>query len=150
MRKILWSLIGISLVVGTPLLASADAAYDKFKKTQMKEFQGDKAPDNCKLKKREVIESGNKTLYELCAVKGKPIFLRVSNGGVTYGFYAFKKGKIVQSTAVDAFISIGLRNEKPVVQWNFGDQTVNYKLSDDLKQSIQEDVTKIKQILKKF
>lgn len=33
-----------------PLVANADAAYNQFKKTQIKEFKGDKAPENVELK----------------------------------------------------------------------------------------------------
>lgn len=133
-----------------PLVANADAAYNQFKQTQIKEFNGDKAPENCRVKKLEVTESGNKVLYELCAVKGKPMYLRASSGDMTYAFYEFKKGKLVQVTNVDHFLFTGFHNEQPVVQWNSLDKTVNYKLSAETKKGIQQDVAKIKKIISKF
>lgn len=150
MHKIFLSLMSVGLILSTPLVANADAAYNRFKKTQMAEFEGDKAPENCREKKLEVTESGNKVLYELCAVKGKPIYIRASSDGVTYGFYAFKNGKVVQITGVDAFISSGFRNEQPVVQWDFGNETVNFKLDTETKTILRQDIVKIKKILNKF
>jgi hypothetical protein len=151
MRKIMLSLISVSLIISvSSLVANADAAYSRFKKSQMAEFDGDKAPLNCPEKKLEATESGNKFLYELCAVKGKPIYIRASSDGVTYGFYAFKNGKVIQITAVDAFISSGFRNEQPVVEWDFGNETVNFKPSAETKTQLRQDVVKIKKILNKF
>jgi hypothetical protein len=157
MHQLFTSLMTLGLVLGTSALAqlpvgiaNADVAFEKFKKTQMAEFRGDKAPEKCKERKLEAKESGNQVIYELCAVKGKPIYLRSSIDGIAYGFYNFKAGKLTQSDAPDAFISVGYRNGKPVVMWNFGNETVNYKLSADMKESLRQDAVKINGILKKF
>jgi hypothetical protein len=150
MYKLFTSLMTLGLVLGTSAIANADAAFEKFKKTQMAEFRGDKAPENCRERKLEVKESGNQVVYELCAVKGKPIYLRSRNDEVVYGFYNFKAGKLIQSDAPDAFISVGYRNGKPVVMWDFGNETVNYKLSADMKASLRQDAVKINGILKRF
>jgi hypothetical protein len=150
MRKLLLGLISIALVTSIPNSAHADTAYNQFKKTQMAEFKGDKAPEKCPVKKLKANENENETVYELCAVKGKPIFIRASSGGVTYGFYEFKAGKLIQVTAVDAFVSTGYRNEQPVVQWDYGKKTVNLKLSAKEKSQLRQEVINIKGILKKF
>ncbi|RUS94963.1 hypothetical protein DSM106972_092140 [Dulcicalothrix desertica PCC 7102] len=150
MRKIICSLMSISLVVGMPLVANASAAYNQFKKTQFQEFSGDKAPQKCPLKKLEVTEDNNKVKYELCAVSGRPIFIRASSGDITYAFYQFRKGKLVQISYVDHFVSTGLRNEQPVVRWNDIDKTVNYKLGIKTKTATQQEVNKIKKILISF
>ncbi|MGF1673384.1 MAG: hypothetical protein ACFCUV_06810 [Rivularia sp. (in: cyanobacteria)] len=151
MRKLLTSLVAVGLVLGTSAIANADAAYEKFKKTQMSEFNGDKAPQNCPEKKLTAKEyGGNQVIYELCAVKGKPIYLRSSIDGVVYSFYSFKAGKLIKNDAPDAFISIGYRNGQPVVQWDWGNQTVSYKLDPDLKASLRQDSVKIKGILQRF
>lgn len=150
MRKLLLGLMSIGLITSIPFAAHADVAYNRFKKTQMAEFTGDKAPEKCPVKKLKANENGNETVYELCAIKGKPIFIRASSGGVTYGFYEFKAGKLIQVTAVDAFVSTGYRNEQPVVQWDYGKETVNLKLSAEKKSQLRQEVTNIKGILKKF
>jgi hypothetical protein len=150
MRKIICSLMSISLVVAMPLVVNASTAYNQFRKTQLQEFKGDKAPEKCPLKKLEVTEDNNKVKYELCAVSGRPIFLRASSGGMTYAFYEFKKGKLVQISYVDHFVFTGLRNEQPVVQWNTIDETVNYKLGPKTKTATQQEVNKIKKIISKF
>ncbi|NJL65594.1 MAG: hypothetical protein HC903_32200 [Methylacidiphilales bacterium] len=150
MNRLLTSLIALGLVLGSSAIANADAAYEKFKKTQMAEFSGDKAPENCRERKLEVKENGNKIVYELCAFKGKPIYLRSRNDEVVYGFYSFKSGKLIQVDAPDAFISVGYRNGQPVVKWDWGNETVDYKLSADFKASSRQDAVKINRILKKF
>jgi hypothetical protein len=153
MHKLFTSLMTLGLVLGTSALvgiANADSAFEKFKKTQMSEFNGDKAPENCQEKKLEVKENGNKVSYQLCAVKGKPIYLRFVIDDVVYGFYSFKAGKLIKVDAPDAFIVVGYRNGKPVVMWNFENETVNYNLNADMKASLREDAVKINGILKRF
>jgi hypothetical protein len=150
MRKLLLGLMSIGLITSIPFAAHADVAYNRFKKTQMAEFTGDKAPEKCPEKKLKINENSNGFLYELCAVKGKPIYIRASSDGVTYGFYEFKAGKLIKITAVDAFISTGYRNEQPVVEWDYGNKTVKLKLSAEEKSQLRQEVTNIKGILKKF
>ncbi|HLO86708.1 MAG TPA: hypothetical protein VK203_17145 [Nostocaceae cyanobacterium] len=150
MNKILCSLVSIGLVVGTPSIANADAAYNRFRKNQIAEFTGDKAPKNCQEKKLKLTESGNQVLYELCAVKGKPIYLKSSIDGVTYGYYEFKNSKLVQSAAPDAGVSIGFRNEQPVVRWDWFNETVTWKIDADTKTTLRENTATIKRILNRF
>jgi hypothetical protein len=150
MNKIISSLISIGVILSFPLVANADQAFKQFMKKQVAEFTGDKAPENCKEKKLEVVESGNTISYQLCAVKGKPIYLRGTIEGTPMFFYEFKNSKVVQSTGIDGGVSVGFRNEKPVVMWDFFNETINFKIDEETTEQQQQDLVKIKKILQRF
>ncbi|TAE57817.1 MAG: hypothetical protein EAZ87_15545 [Nostocales cyanobacterium] len=140
----------MSVVLSFPLVANADQAFQQFMKNQVAEFNGDKAPEKCKEKQLEIVESGNKILYQLCAIKNKPIYLRGSIDGTPISFYEFKNSKIVQSTGIDGGVSVGYRNEKPVVIWDFFNETIYFKIDEETKKIQQQDLIKIKKILQRF
>jgi hypothetical protein len=154
MIKVLWSIIGSGLVLVTPNLATANDIYSQFMKTQVAEFEGDKIPDNCKEKKIEVKEQpNNKATYELCAVKGKPIYMRKSYDGTPVSVTNYSKGKLVGLSLGEGTIGVGFRNNQPVVKWNsgeFGTREVNWKLSKEDKALYKKEVEESKRILKKF
>lgn len=154
MRKLLWATIAAGLVLSTPHLANANDAYSRFIKTQVAEFEGDKAPEQCREKNLEEKDEGNyKITYSLCAVKGKPIYIRASNEDSPFAVMNYSKGKLVGLSLAEGTAGVGYRNEQPVVYWNSGEfstRTVNWKLSAKDKATYQKDVIKSNRLLKKF
>lgn len=129
MHKILLSIALISLSIGTPIIALADA-YDDFMKTQMAEFRN-ADEDKCKNKKIEITEGGKKITYELCLFRGQPIVLTTKfEGGVSISHY--KRGKLVYLPLSEFGDGVGFRNGQPVVEWYSGETTkrrVNWKIT---------------------
>jgi hypothetical protein len=154
MRKIFLGIMTTGLVLSIPHLANANDAYSRFIKTQVAEFEGDKAPENCREKKlEEKDENNNKITYELCAVKGKPIYIRASNDGSPFGVMNYNKGKLVGLSIAEGTAGVGFRNEQPVVYWNsgeFGTRSVNWNLSAKDKATHRKEVDKSNRLLKKF
>jgi hypothetical protein len=151
LQKLLGSTIIITLTLGIPLVALADA-YNDFMKTQISEFESVGA-DKCKEQTREVMEDKNKITYNLCLLQGKPIFLRASNDGIPFSVSNYKNGKLVQLSMWEGTGGVGFRNGKPVVEWNSGEfskRRVNWKLTTEDKSKYLEIAAKERSILLKF
>jgi hypothetical protein len=151
MRQLLAATITISLTVGLPLVALADA-YDDFVKTQVAEFQS-LGSDKCKEQSKDVMEGNNKITYDLCLLKGKPIFLRASNDGTPFSVSSYKQGRLVQLSLWEGTGGVGFRNGQPVVEWNSGEfsqRRVNWKLTTTEKSKYLEIAAKERRILLKF
>jgi hypothetical protein len=150
MKKIISSLISIGVVMSFTLVANADEAFKQLIKHQLTEFTGDEAPENCKERKLEIVEYGNPIIYELCAVKGKPIYIRGSMDGTPMVFYEFKNSQLVQATGIDSGVTVGFRNEKPVVKWDIWNETINFQLDEETKKQQQQTLMNVKKVLQRF
>jgi hypothetical protein len=151
MEKITKLLTTAALVMTAIACASnpvfADQQFDNFRKNQEAQYEGDRAPENCREKN---IKKGDYS-YQLCQHKGKPIYIRVVVDDTPISFYGYKNGKLVQSCSIDAFICHGYKNNRLVVIWNMENQTVNYKVSSpDNRQIEKSTLAESKKILKLF
>jgi hypothetical protein len=134
-----------------PLIAAADT-YDDFIKNQLAQFTS-VGSDRCKMQTREVIEGGNKIVYELCILQGQPIFLRASNDGTPLSVSSYNRGKLVQLSTWEGTGGVGFRNGKPVVEWNSGEfskRQVNWKLTAQEQSNYLAIAAKERRILLKF
>jgi hypothetical protein len=134
-----------------PLIAAADT-YDKFIKTQLAQFKS-VGSDRCKMQTKEIVEAGNKIVYELCILKGQPVFLRASNDGTPLSVSEYKGGKLVQLSLWEGTGGVGFRNERPVVEWSSGEfsqRRVNWQLTAQEKSNYLATAAKEKRILLKF
>ncbi len=150
MQKSLAAII-FTIALGMPLVATADT-YDDFIKTQLAQFSN-VGSDRCKMKTRTEIEDGNKIVYELCILQGKPIFLRMSNDGTPLSVSKYRRGKLVQFSLWEGTGGVGFRNEQPVVEWNSGEfdkRQVNWQLTASAKANYLDIAAKERRILRKF
>ncbi|AFY94277.1 hypothetical protein [Chamaesiphon minutus] len=150
MQKLLAAAI-VTIASGLPLVASADT-YDNFIKTQLAQFRS-VGSDRCKMRSRTVVEGGNKIVYELCILQGKPIFLRASNDGTPLSVSEYHQGKLVQLSMWEGTGGVGFRNGQPVVEWNsgeFGKRQVNWKLTAQEKSNYLAIAAKERRILLDF
>ncbi len=141
----------INFSLGMPIIALADT-YDKFMKTQVAEFQsvGDEL---CKVQKREVIKDSQKITYELCILRGKPIFLYVYTDGAALDISNYRNGKLVQMALSEFGDGVGFRNGQPVVEWRsgeYGNRGVNWKITAKDKAIYLESAAKQRRILLKL
>ncbi len=150
MQRILISSIALGLSLGMPLSALADS-YDKFLKTQSAEFQS-VGSEKCKEKKISVKEGGTEISYDLCILRGSPVFLRTSADDMPIGVSIFKKGKLVQLSLWEGTGGVGFRNGQPVVEWNseFSKRRVNWNLNAEKKVRFLKEAAKETRILRKF
>jgi hypothetical protein len=140
-----------AIAVGIPISATADT-YDNFIKTQLAQFKS-VGSDRCRMQTSEVIEDGNKIVYELCILQGQPIFLRASNDGTPSSVSEYKGGKLVQLSLWEGTGGVGFRNGQPVVEWNsgeFGKRQVNWQLTAPAKANYLDIAAKERRILQKF
>jgi hypothetical protein len=140
-----------TIAIGIPLSANADT-YDDFIKTQLAQFKS-VGSDRCKMQTREVMEEGNKIVYELCVLQGQPVFLRASNDGTPLSVSEYNRGKLVQLSLWEGTGGVGFRNGKPVVEWNsgeFGKRQVKWKLTAQEQSNYLAIAAKERRILLKF
>lgn len=151
MRQLLAATIIINLTLSLPLAAFADA-YNDFIKKQVAEFQS-LGTEQCKEQSKAVMEGNNKITYDLCLLKGKPIFLRASNEGTPLSVSSYKQGKLVQLSLWEGTGGVGFRNGQPVVEWNSGEfskRRVNWKLTAAEKSKYLDIAAQERRILLKF
>jgi hypothetical protein len=151
MSKLTKLTIAIVLTLCSPRIAIADT-YSDFIKTQLAEFQN-VGGDRCKVRSKEVMEGGNKIVYDLCIFQGKAVFLRGSNEGTPFSVSEYNKGKLVQISLWEGTGGVGFRNGQPVVEWSSGEfskRRVNWKLTPAEKSKYLADAAKENSILLKF
>jgi hypothetical protein len=119
----------VLLGIASPSLANNKKEYYSQK---VKEFQGDAAPANCP----EKIKKQGYFIYNLCQVKGKPIYVQISsteasggdeNGSLDVAIFEYKNGKLIQVSVTD-FQRYGFRNNKLVAGWNLDTPAINVSL----------------------
>jgi hypothetical protein len=121
------------LVLGitSPSLANSGNKKEYYNK-KVEQFKGDTAPENCP----ENIKKQGYFIYNLCQVKGKPIYVQISsteasegdeNGALDVAIYEYKNGQLIQVSKVD-FERYGFRNNKLVAGWNLDTPTINVSL----------------------
>jgi hypothetical protein len=151
MQQSLVTTLAISLLLATPIASFADT-YDDFMKNRLVEFQS-VGSDKCKERKKDIMEDGNKITYELCILKGKPIFLRASNDGTPFSVSTYRQGKLVQLSMWEGTGGVGFRNGQPVVEWNSGEfsqRKVNWQLTAAEKSKYLAIAATERRILLKF
>lgn len=117
------------LGITSPSLANNKKEYYNQK---VKEFRGDAAPANCP----ERTKKQGYFIYNLCQVKGKPIYIQISSteasqgdesGSLDVAIFEYRNGKLIQVSGAD-FQRYGFRNNKLVAGWNLDTPAINVSL----------------------